>query len=268
MIGRWRKEADKRRQAEIEAQFGTAAEAYAASPGHKGGPDLDRMIELAKPTRSDVVLDVATGAGHTALAFAPLVSRVEATDLSPTMTDTASRLADEAGLSNVFFTTVAVEGLHVLGEEDFDLVTCRIAPHHFEDLDLAMREIATVLKKDGRFVCVDSRGFDEPDVFAFLHEAEVLRDPTHVKSRTVAEWTASCERAGLVVEHTEAIPKRLEFEPWLERAGCSDAVKDELRSRFRSVPESVARRLQIEVESDSVVAFTDEKLLLVARKRA
>ena len=257
----------ERRTHEIEARFGSAAKAYAASPGHKGGPDLDRMIEMAKPTRNDVVLDVATGAGHTALAFALLVSRVDATDLSPSMTAMAATLAQREGLINVEVKTVGVEQLHVLGSEIYDLVTCRIAPHHFEDLDLAMREIALVMKTHARFVCVDSRGFDEPDVFAFLHDAEVVRDPTHVKSRTVAEWTASCEQAGLVVEHTEAIPKRLEFEPWLERAGCTDAVKDELRSRFRSAPEAVARRLRIEVESDSVVAFTDEKLLLVARKR-
>jgi len=259
-------EAPPDRTKEIEDRFGPAAQAYATSPGHKAGPDLDRMIELAQPKTTDVVLDVATGAGHTAVAFAPLVSRVDATDLSRSMVAMASTLAQREGLSNVEVETVGVEQLHVLGSEMYDLVTCRIAPHHFIDLDLAVREIAGVLKKLGRFVCVDSRGFDEPAVFSFLHDAEVLRDPTHVKSRTVAEWTASCERAGLVVEHTETIPKRLEFEPWLERAGCTDAVKDELRARFRSVARVVAERLRIETSDGAVVAFTDEKLLLVARK--
>ncbi|WP_420446934.1 class I SAM-dependent methyltransferase [Candidatus Poriferisodalis sp.] len=61
---------------------------YAVSE-HRTGSDLDALIEFAEPVSDDVVLDVATGAGHVALALAPLVSSVVAADLATGMVDKA-----------------------------------------------------------------------------------------------------------------------------------------------------------------------------------
>lgn len=254
------------RRAEIEARFGASAEAYAASPGHRAGADLERMVELARPRSKDEMLDVATGAGHTALRFAPLVSHVTVTDLSQKMIDVASRLFEEAGYFNAQFVTVGVEHLHVLGDEAFDLVTCRIAPHHFVDLTVAVSEIAGVLKRGGRFVCVDNLGPDDPRVATLLHEVELARDPTHVRSYTRDEWTRACEAAELRVRAAETVPKRLEFEPWLERAGCDAATCDLLRSRFLDAEPDTRDYLGIEIVSGGVVAWTDHKLVLLAER--
>jgi len=56
-------------QARVQAQFGPSAAAYVASPGHAAGPDLERLIAWGKKRGAARVLDIATGGGHTALAF-------------------------------------------------------------------------------------------------------------------------------------------------------------------------------------------------------
>src|SRR5688572_23495031 len=57
-------------------QFGAAAAEYVSSRSHAHGTSLARMLELAPPAPRDRVLDVATGAGHAALTYAPHVAEV------------------------------------------------------------------------------------------------------------------------------------------------------------------------------------------------
>ena len=64
-----------------QQRFGRAAADYATSEVHAKGASLTRLVELAEPKPHWRVLDVATGAGHTALAFASHVAKVTATDI-------------------------------------------------------------------------------------------------------------------------------------------------------------------------------------------
>ena len=53
----------------VQAQFGGSAAAYVTSPGHAAGDDLDTLVAWGRALAPRRVLDVATGGGHTALAF-------------------------------------------------------------------------------------------------------------------------------------------------------------------------------------------------------
>ena len=66
----------------VQEQFGRNAAGYLTSKPHAQGKSLDRLVELTQPRPDWHVLDVATGAGHTAYAFAPHVKRVWATDIT------------------------------------------------------------------------------------------------------------------------------------------------------------------------------------------
>lgn len=250
------------RASRIEARFGASADLYAASE-QAGGADLERIVEIAAPAGTEVLLDVATGPGHTARRLAPLVARVVACDLATGMIATARRAL---GAGAALLAVCEAERLPFAGEA-FDLVTCRIAPHHFHDVGASARELARVLAPRGLGVIVDSLSPDDDEADGFLHGAEVLRDPTHVRSHRRADWIALYEGAGLRVEHSEAIRKRHPFEAWLDRALVSDEVRQELRSRFRSASSPVAAELEIEVTAGRVEAFTDAKLLLALRHR-
>ncbi len=79
----------------VQEQFGRSADAYVASAGHAGGDDLERLVAWGRSYQPQRLLDVATGAGHTALAFAGFVERVCAFDLTSPMLAVARRFLHE-----------------------------------------------------------------------------------------------------------------------------------------------------------------------------
>ncbi len=60
----------------VKHQYDAHAQGYAASIVHAQGESLKRLVELIQPQKDWRVLDVPTGGGHTALAFAPFVREV------------------------------------------------------------------------------------------------------------------------------------------------------------------------------------------------
>ena len=78
----------------VRDQFGPAAARYAVSDVHVGGPDLTAMLRAVALTGRERLLDVGTGAGHTALAFAPRVTEVVALDLTEAMLEQTRIEAD------------------------------------------------------------------------------------------------------------------------------------------------------------------------------
>ena len=187
------------------------AEAYRESDAHRQGPDLDLLVEWAE---GETALDVAAGGGHLARRLSEAGLSVVTVDPSPGMqADVIGRAEDLP-----------------FADESFDTVASRIAPHHFEDVEAAMRELARVAR---RLVLVaDLRYRDEPG-----EQAEQLRDPTHVRSYSEDEWKGLFERAELQVEAVELFDVEIELEPWLDRAGCEGEeaaqVRELLADRIR-----------------------------------
>ena len=126
----------------VKTQFSRTAAAYVESPGHAKGAELTAMVTLAERLlgnlRGRKALDVATGGGHTALAFARAGAAVTATDLTPEMLTVAQAFVHANGGETVQFTAAAAESLP-FEAETFDLVTCRIAAHHFADPEQFVR---------------------------------------------------------------------------------------------------------------------------------
>jgi hypothetical protein len=120
----------------------------------------------------------------------------------------------------------------------------------------------------GRYVLEDSVASEDAEAASFLHDVEVARDSTHVRTLSAAQWVATLERAGLRVEQTEFFRKRRGFESWLSRGDCDDATADAVRARFASAAPVVVDALAVERDdAGRVTAFTDDKILVLARRR-
>ena len=128
----------------VQKKFGEAAADYAASAVHATGPSLARLTELVETKPTWRHLDIATGAGHTALAFAPKVAKVTASDITPEMLQQTRKLAKERGLGNVVTAQAPAHDLP-FPDTSYHLVTCRLAAHHFPDPESFVREAARVL---------------------------------------------------------------------------------------------------------------------------
>jgi ubiquinone/menaquinone biosynthesis C-methylase UbiE len=195
--------------------FGAHAREYVASKPHAKGASLERMVSLAQPQPAWRALDIATGGGHAAYAFAPHVARVWATDITDEMLAIVREEADKRGLTNVRAGYAKAEALP-FEDESFDLVICRIAPHHFDSIPAFLAEAFRVLVKDGTLALVDNV-VPDGTVGDFVNAFERLRDPSHLRAWTMAEWRSALAVAGFAIAHEEELSKAMEFSSWAQR---------------------------------------------------
>ena len=246
----------------IQRKFGEAAAEYAASAVHARGASLARLVELVDPKPSWRVLDVATGAGHTALAFAPRVARVTASDVTDAMLVEAKKLAKARGLVNFRTARARAEDLP-FPDMSFDLVTCRLAAHHFENTGAFAEEAFRVLIPNGVFALVDNVSPNSRDWPAVYKDFEKLRAPSHGRCLALSEWAALLEDAGFAVEHSEHMDQDIEFDPWVQRMRYAGSTIARLKAMLGEEP--LASLLKPR-ETDAGLVFTLQEAIIIARK--
>jgi ubiquinone/menaquinone biosynthesis C-methylase UbiE len=248
----------------VRRQFGLNAERYVSSHDHSKGESLDRMLDLVAPKPEWRVLDIATGGGHTALAFAPRVREVVATDITQEMLAAAERFIRGKGVTNVSFSEADACDLPFEPAE-FDLVTCRVAPHHFPDCGKFVREMARVLKPGGTVAMVDNVVPEDPGTGDYINAFEKFRDPSHVRALTASEWLRLFAEAGFTLQATEIFRKARDFEAWAGLQTVSDSVKAELRRRLVEAPPGPAETLGTETRGGKLCFYLTEILILGRR---
>ncbi len=242
-------------------QFGAHAEQYVTSRDHQTSESLDRLLALAEPQSDWSALDIATGGGHTALALAPHVRDVVASDLTREMLGAAERFIRGKGVSNVTFREADACDLP-FAAASFDLVTCRVAPHHFADVGRFVRECARVVKPGGRVIVIDNLAPDDASSAAYFNALEKTRDPSHQRAINEAEWVSFFRGAGLRVERVEHFRKRREFEFWAGMQGVDAPTKERLRAMFRDAPPGAKTALAPEEHEGRLSFYLDEILIL------
>lgn len=248
------------------AHFSRQAQAYAESRTHALDADLDVVEEFAAPLPGDVCLDVATGPGHTALRMAARARFVIAADIAPGMLATTRQRAEAKGLDNVRV-ILTDAGALPFPQARFDLVTCRIAPHHFTDVPGFVAEVRRVLRPGGRFVLEDSQAPEEPGPAAFLEDLEKRRDPTHVHTLTGAQWLDAFAAAGLRIARRTVYAKTHDFDQWIRRTGLGEADIAAIERHVLDAPRPVRDAL-FDIADGRVVNLRDQKLIVRAEPAA
>ncbi len=216
---------------DVRDSFRNVAVNYTRSTFHTAAARLQEVLDLAKPQKGDLVLDVATGTGNTAFALAPFVRRVIGIDLTREMLNEARRIAAERNIVNTDW-VIGDAAFLPFQDDTFDIYTVRAAPHHFADVDRFLFEAFRVLKPDRDAVFIDCA----PPVPArdVLHEVEVRRDPSHVISLTVEEWVRKLGRAGFEVETAEARELDWNYEEWMHNQAVAPDLAAELAGFIES----------------------------------
>ncbi|MBZ0302612.1 MAG: class I SAM-dependent methyltransferase, partial [Anaerolineae bacterium] len=197
-------------KAQAQQRFSRFAQTYVASERHARGGELARLLELAQPQPDWLVLDVATGGGHTARTFAPHVRQMVAADISCTMLEAARGTIDAP---NGGYVASDAENF-AFSEACFDLVTCRIAPHHFPDVFRFVQECARVLKPGGLLLVQDLSVPEHDRAARYIDSFYRLRDPSHQRCYAEYEWRGLFLDAGLEVTHSEPIEISIMLVPW------------------------------------------------------
>ena len=242
----------------IKEQFGANAAAYVVSQVHAKGASLERLLQLVQPQPDWFVLDIATATGHTAFALAPHVQHVWATDITPEMLVLAAEQAQERGLTNVTVEQADAEDLPYEGDK-FNLVTCRIAPHHFVDIAPFMQEAARVLQPDGILAVVDNIVPEGP-AGDYVNAFEKLRDPSHGRCLSLDEWRDAYQQAGLALIHDETLDKAMPFEFWAKRHEA--ATQCFLRAMLSEVGGEAAAFLRPQFEEGKTTFYLREGIFV------
>lgn len=207
------------------------------------------------------VLDVATGAGHTAVRIALHVTAVVAIDLAAEMIKRTRELARQRGVANVVAQVMDVEDLE-FADCQFDAATCRIAPHHFTDIARALGEIHRVIRPGGRFVLEDSCVPVDPLLDAYINDVERLRDPTHLRSFSEPEWRALLEAAGFTIAVVIQLRKAHVVEDWLRTVELPAGDGGRVLAAFAAAPPKAIRHFEIVFVDGVPASYVDDKILI------
>jgi ubiquinone/menaquinone biosynthesis C-methylase UbiE len=230
----------------------------ARSPGFCGL--RERIVELAEPQAQDTVVDVGSGTGLLALAFAARTARVWAIDSSPAMNEYLRARAVSAGLHNLETVLASAVSLP-LPDGVADVVVSNYCMHELRGAEKcrALAEARRVLKPGGRLVIGDmmfslnplaardrrvvsvklrtlaSRGL--PGLWRLLKNAARLIAGRWEHPANAGWWREALERSGF--DHVSI--EMLAHEGGIATAKAPGAGLDGARRRLRSVGADVPR---------------------------
>jgi ubiquinone/menaquinone biosynthesis C-methylase UbiE len=243
----------------VATQFGGRAAAYVTSAVHAQGEDLRDLAALVAGCAGARVLDLGCGGGHAAFAVAPHVAGVVAYDLSPEMLEAVAAEAAARGLANVTTRQGPAETLP-FDAASFDVVMTRFSAHHWADMPAGIAEARRVVKPGGKAVFIDIIAPPEPALDTFLQSVELLRDASHVRDYTPAQWTQVLETTGFHITRTVKRRLRMEFASWIARMQTPPVRRDAIRSLQDGASAQVAQCFELEPDG----SFTIESLAIEA----
>lgn len=170
---------------------------------------LDATREFLRPDME--VLEIGCGTGSTAIAHAPYVRHIRATDISDAMIEIARDKASAAGVENLTFEALGIEDLDV-ADESVDAVLALSLLHLLEDRDAAIARIHAMLKPAGIFVSNTVCLGDNMKWFRLVAPlGRWLGVFPLVRVFTRSELKESLTGAGFRIEHSWQPDKRVVF---------------------------------------------------------
>lgn len=254
------------KQAASAKQFERQSDRYGKSHILANTEDVAAALKGITVPVGGAALDVATGGGHTALWLALHGWKVTAGDIAPRMLKNTAKLCAEAGMSIETRLFPAEKMPFAAGS--FELVTARVAPHHFSSPEQFIGEVARVLKPGGHFLLIDgSVPDDDKQTAEWLHHVEKLRDPSHVRFLSPKAWEALVLGAGLTVERSELEPyKQPDLQWYFETAATPPLNREQVLAAVGGATKRVRTTLRLRNEAGKIVWWWPRLTLLAVKK--
>lgn len=219
---------ESEQRAAVRAAFTRQAESYASSERVADLEGRRSFVDFVGPSPDTSVLDIATGPGFVALAFAERVRDVVGIDITPAMLERAELERSRRGLANVRFELGDVESLP-FGDGSFDVVTCGSAFHHFPRPEQVLKEMTRVLRPGGMVAISDITTSEDTEQAARHNRIENVRDPSHTRSLPVSELLALGERCGLRTLRTQTARRERGLAEWVAISKTPPETVEEVR---------------------------------------
>ncbi len=198
----------------VQAQFRRQAEAYSAMPVVTDPEFLSFIVSISGVGKADHVLDVASGPGFVAMAFAPHCDRVVGVDATDRFVERATNEAAHRSLRNATFVLGDVERM-AFPENSFDIAVCRFAFHHFPRPANVLAEMRRVVRPGGKLVIVDMVAAEDPVKAAYHNQVERLCDPSHARAIPATEFERMFAEQGFDLTYKQTVKSSYSIEEWI-----------------------------------------------------
>jgi ubiquinone/menaquinone biosynthesis C-methylase UbiE len=236
----------------VQQQFGATAEAYVHSAVHAAGEDLDSVEAIARRIAPARALDLGTGGGHVAYRLAAHAGEVIAADLSDELLAAVAATARDRGIANIETCAAPAEQLP-FADAWFDFLACRFSAHHWRDFEAGLRQARRVLKPGAAAVFIDVVSPGPAALDTHLQAVELLRDPSHVRDYTAAEWAAALARAGFGLAETRSRRLRMDYPSWVARMRTPEPNRAAIRSLQHGLAAETARYFDLEADGSFTI---------------
>ncbi|HEY8593251.1 MAG TPA: class I SAM-dependent methyltransferase [Sphingomicrobium sp.] len=129
----------------------------------------DRFVNRVKPRAGEQILDMAGGTGDVAFRMARRGAEVTVSDINADMLEVGKQRGRQRGLSGVHWQVENAESL-TFDDAAFDAYTIVFGIRNVTDIPAALKEAHRVLKRGGRFFCMEFSSSDWPG-FSDLYDA-------------------------------------------------------------------------------------------------
>jgi demethylmenaquinone methyltransferase/2-methoxy-6-polyprenyl-1,4-benzoquinol methylase len=129
----------------------------------------DRFVNRVKPRGGEEILDMAGGTGDVAFRMARRGARVTVADINADMLAVGKERAEHRGLTGLSWKVENAEALS-FGDAAFDAYTIVFGIRNVTDIPAALREARRILKRGGRFYCMEFSSSDWPG-FSKLYDS-------------------------------------------------------------------------------------------------
>ena len=114
----------------------------------------DRFVRRVKPRDGEQILDMAGGTGDIAFRMAPSGAAITVADINPAMLEVGMERAQSRGIDGLVWTEANAETL-TFPDRFFDAYTIAFGIRNVTDIPAALREAHRVLRRGGRFFCLE-----------------------------------------------------------------------------------------------------------------
>ena len=173
----------------------------------------DRFVRRVKPRAGEEILDMAGGTGDIAFRLQQSGASVTVADINPAMLEVGMKRAQERGIDGLVWTEANAEVL-TFPDKFFDAYTIAFGIRNVTDIPAALREAHRVLKRGGRFFCLEFSTTEWP-VFGEVYDAY----SHHLVPRMGKLLANDEESYRYLVESIRRFPPMAEFDRMVGEAG-------------------------------------------------
>jgi demethylmenaquinone methyltransferase / 2-methoxy-6-polyprenyl-1,4-benzoquinol methylase len=201
----------------VRAVFSNVAAKYdlmndAMSGGlHRAWKDL--FVRRVKPRADEHILDMAGGTGDIAFRMAESGAAITVADINPEMLEVGIERAAKRGLDGLVWTEANAETLQ-FPDRFFDAYTIAFGIRNVTDIPKALREAHRVLKRGGRFYCLEFSTTQWPG-FGQVYDAY----SHHLVPKLGKLLAGDADSYRYLVESIRRFPDMPRFEAMIREAG-------------------------------------------------